>query len=416
MTTPNNYNFNPIVSELVTSALRLIGAVATGETPHDNEISEGIEALNYMVKDWQNEGIGLWLNKEVILFPELNEYAYSLGPTGDHASESFANTTLSALVASGASSITITSSTGFSDTYDVDGIITAVTPVGAGAITFDGVLVTDSIAYLPSTRKIVIASDGNDSGVTFGITGTDALGASQTETITGPNTTSVYSANEYKTVTSVSISGAGAGNITVGTVGDFVGIELDDGTLQWTNIVSAVSTTLTLLDVTTDAAASGNFVYSYTSKIQRPYSIIEIRRTDSCGNETSVDLVSRSEYMALNLKTGTGPLNQAWYDPQLTNGTLHIWQASNDVQDVIKFTSKTPLTDFDNLSDVSGFPQNALKALKYNLAVDLASEYGQNPLQAVQMEALRTKNNLVSFDVEDTSVFFGIDFSGRAVL
>lgn len=90
------------------------------------------------------------------------------------------------------------------------------TPAGAGALTINGALASGGVATIAAPSRITITSAGNDSGKTFVVTGTDAAGNAITETITGPNTTTVTSLLTYKTVTSVVISAAAAGAITVG--------------------------------------------------------------------------------------------------------------------------------------------------------------------------------------------------------
>ena len=119
---------------------------------------------------------------------------------------------------------------------DDNGICTAQTPAAAAALTINGALtetINGNAVYAPSqsstaatrntawARQIAIKSSGNDSGVTFTVTGTDVNGKALTETLTGPNAGSVYTAATlvglFRTVTKVEISGAGTGNIEVGT-------------------------------------------------------------------------------------------------------------------------------------------------------------------------------------------------------
>jgi len=65
----------------------------------------------------------------------------------------------------------------------------------------------------------LFTSAGNDSGITFTITGTDWNNNPVSEVLTGANATSVYTLYDYKTVTSVVASGASAGNVSIGTNG-----------------------------------------------------------------------------------------------------------------------------------------------------------------------------------------------------
>ena len=119
---------------------------------------------------------------------------------------------------------------------DTDGICASQTTSAAANMTLNGALtatINGNSVYAPSVsgtaatadgawaRKIGITSDGNDSGITFTITGTDVNGKALSETVTGPNSTTVYSTNStaanFKTVTKIATSAATTGNITIGT-------------------------------------------------------------------------------------------------------------------------------------------------------------------------------------------------------
>lgn len=101
------------------------------------------------------------------------------------------------------------------DDADTNLIAEAQTPLDAGNLT----LATTTLDY---ARQIGITSDDNDSGRTFTITGTDADGYSQTEEVTGPNATIAESAKYFKTITTIAVDAATAGEIIVGTVDELV--------------------------------------------------------------------------------------------------------------------------------------------------------------------------------------------------
>lgn len=91
------------------------------------------------------------------------------------------------------------------------------TPSGAGALTLNGALVSGGVATLDTARRILITCAGNETGKTFVLTGTAANGKVQAETLAGPNATTVQSTLDFKTITSITISAAAAGALTVGT-------------------------------------------------------------------------------------------------------------------------------------------------------------------------------------------------------
>ena len=98
-------------------------------------------------------------------------------------------------------------------------IRTASSISGAGNVTLNGSLVSSGTATLDQPRRVLFTSAGNDSGITFTVTGTDWNNSPVSETLTGANATTAYTVYDYKTVTSIVSSGASAGNVSIGTNG-----------------------------------------------------------------------------------------------------------------------------------------------------------------------------------------------------
>tara|TARA_Y100000114_G_C11759874_1_gene328939 strand:- start:2099 stop:2701 length:603 start_codon:yes stop_codon:yes gene_type:complete len=85
---------------------------------------------------------------------------------------------------------------------------------GAGNMTLAG---TASTFNGTNTASLVtFTSTGNISGVTFTVTGTDVNGDAQTEAVTGPNNTTVFSSKFFLTVTQIAASGAVGTNTSAG--------------------------------------------------------------------------------------------------------------------------------------------------------------------------------------------------------
>lgn len=103
---------------------------------------------------------------------------------------------------------------------DADGVCTSQTPASAGNLTINGAQASGGVASFTAARQITIASSSNISNRTFTITGTDAAGNAQVETITGPNNATVTTTSYFKTITQIAISGAAAGALTVGMNGN----------------------------------------------------------------------------------------------------------------------------------------------------------------------------------------------------
>lgn len=105
------------------------------------------------------------------------------------------------------------------DTADSDGLAQAQSLAGAGSLTLNGVLVSGGVGELDTARRVLITSVGNDSALTWTVTGTDRNGNSQTEDVAGASGAGVYTDLDFLTVTDISADGATAGNVTAGTNG-----------------------------------------------------------------------------------------------------------------------------------------------------------------------------------------------------
>jgi hypothetical protein len=92
-------------------------------------------------------------------------------------------------------------------TADPDGIVDFLNPTAAGTLSMSGALVSGGVATLDVARAVRITSTGNESGLTFTVSGTDHYGETMTEAITGPNATTADGVKAFKTVNSIHISG-----------------------------------------------------------------------------------------------------------------------------------------------------------------------------------------------------------------
>lgn len=109
-------------------------------------------------------------------------------------------------------------------TLTATGICVNATGVaGGGALSASGSLVSGGVATFDIPRNVTITSTGNNSTLSFTVTGTDQYGKAQTETITGPNATTVGGVKAFKTVSSVVSSTTIVATVSAGT-GDVYGL------------------------------------------------------------------------------------------------------------------------------------------------------------------------------------------------
>jgi hypothetical protein len=206
----------------------------------------------------------------------------------------------------------------------------------------------------------------------------------------------------------------GASSITVDSItgitnGQYLGIQLNDGTMQWTTVSGAPSGVIvTLAAVLTAAAAVDNVVFFYTSKISRPLEVIEARLQDKNGIDTPLLVQSRQDYIDLPLKSDSGKANMVSYDPQMVNGVLYVWSTTADVSDRIVMTLKRPVEDFVNATDTPDFPIEWAEALEGGLAERLGHKFHAPAQKKAELAALAKQrlDDAEWYDREKTSVYF----------
>lgn len=131
--------------------------------------------------------------------------------------------------------------------------------------------------------------------------------------------------------------------------------------------------------------------------------------------DTPVMVMSKQEYNVLGSKFSTGTANTILYDPRQLNGVLYVYltpdaNASANLQ--LHLVAQMPLGDISTSSSIPDFPNEWMNCLVWNLADQLALEYGvpMNARQEVAARALTYRTQLSDWDVEVSSSFFQPDF------
>lgn len=192
-------------------------------------------------------------------------------------------------------------------------------------------------------------------------------------------------AGDYVQTALTTAAALGASTIVVSSITGIataynIGVELDDGTIQWTTVNGAPSgSTVTLTATLTDSAAVGNFVLVYQSSLVRPVKILDARRYNLI---SAIDVplreMDRAEYMDMPNKTSTGAVNSFFYDRRggtNTTGLIYLWPSPETVEEVIKLTVARPIEDFTVAGDDADLPQEWIRAIEWGLADELADEY-----------------------------------------
>lgn len=191
-------------------------------------------------------------------------------------------------------------------------------------------------------------------------------------------------------------------------VGYNIGILQNDFTLHWSTITNIASLNITIADAITVNVDSNQAVYAYETKIKRPESVDSLRLKRNPGNEVPCVYLSRDTYFNIPVKYIAGSPNQYYYDKQLTYGTLYLWPTPNDASQTAKFTYQKQFFDFDTPTNDPDFPNEWIKTLYLNLAVDLAGFYGKadpNFMAILKAEAADSWTMAEGYDREDTSFY-----------
>jgi hypothetical protein len=314
MTTSPDFTYNR--NQIISRALRLVGATQSGETPGPQEVQDAVDALNALVSEWQATGLHLWKESEGVLFLQPGQIKYGLGGSA-----------------------------------------------------------TDQSAI--------------------------------TSTINASTTTAAVSAGNVIPVASVT----GIVN------GDNFGVMLASNILFWSTVTSIVGLNVHLAAPIPSAVNANAQTYDYTTRIIRPLRIIDARRYYIPSNiETPLNIMSRLDFREMPNKMSTGPINQFFYDPQLSTGFFWSWPAPPDSLSKVNFTWMEPIFNFNTAADQPDFPVEWYNCLVWNLAKEIMLEY-DIPIQRAQAIQIRAKESfdLVSgFDREPESFFFGVNFDQSA--
>ena len=83
--------------DIITRAMKDIGAIAAGEVPTADEAQDALDMLNDMCAQWSNENMMVFYRSEIIFQTTQNQVQYTIGPSGQMGATftgSIAGTTL----------------------------------------------------------------------------------------------------------------------------------------------------------------------------------------------------------------------------------------------------------------------------------------------------------------------------------
>lgn len=233
---------------------------------------------------------------------------------------------------------------------------------------------------------------------------------------TGDHCTNTYVQTTLSTDEAISSTSLSLTSTTGMSASDNIGIVLDDGTIHWTTISGAPGAPTTIATGLASAATSGNAVFAYTTKINRPQRIVDDAANwhSLAGNDTPARIVSREEYTRHPNKTTQGKIVEIFYDKQLANGVLKVWPTPDNATDVLQFWYERILEDFDASANTPDFAIEWTEALILGLATRMAPSYAGKTLSSVERQELKVAADTalmiaMNYDKEDVPVYFQPD-------
>lgn len=175
--------------------------------------------------------------------------------------------------------------------------------------------------------------------------------------------------------------------------------------------VSAIGTNTVTMSANASATPAINpDTISYTVPgdfaIARPVRITNAftRITVGAGNpeiqglDYQIRIIPRDKYTALGLKGIAGPWpTDLYFDPTYPYGNLYFYPNPSMAGQLHLWTD-TLLSDFANLTDSVNLPQGYARAIKTNLAIELAAEYGKAVSPTLLQRAREAKNLVKSLN------------------
>lgn len=117
MATSGLVSFDLTVIDIINKSFSKMGVKIAEQDISADELQDGIDSLNMMIKAWAAQGLHLWSKDEGIQFLDVGKTDYNLGPNGDEACQldDFISTTTTVDEISLSAIIEVTDSSGMLD-------------------------------------------------------------------------------------------------------------------------------------------------------------------------------------------------------------------------------------------------------------------------------------------------------------
>jgi hypothetical protein len=389
MTTSNEYRLDLTLNDVIFEAYDLLQVAADGETIVGGLFNRARDSVNIMLKLWESQGIHLWTMTEGSLFLQVER------DKNDFRLEGFEALTADASVVHLANEF-------------VQRTITADVAVSTL------LLPMEDVTNLTVGSQIGAINGDNDLDwyVVMEITGLNVTLSRPTDNALSSGTV-IYSYDyfNFSTLTAPELLGATVLDVvdtTIYNVGDSVLIHLTNNSTD-ERIISAVNqgaNTITITVGLTDAAGVGEEVVNITTRLQPAFKPVKrilndnVRRRESTNYEIPIVFQSRKDYFDLPNKNQPGTPIQAYYDRQIPQGVMYLWNSPSSAVSIINFTYERKIQVMTEATQTFDLPEDWYDAITYNLAKRLISKVGcsQERKADIVSAAQEYLDNALAFD------------------
>ena len=338
--------------DIISRALKDIGALEAGETPTTEAAQDAFDMLNDLIDQWSNEGMMVFNTTEII-FPLISgQIQYTIGPTPSTANY-----------------------IGAAISGTINGKILTVSGISSGAVALGQTLKGSGITSGTKIVQFLTGAGGNVNEV-----GTYQLNI--------PGTTVAPAFTGSISGTTLTVSAITAGYLGIGSVISGTGVTSGTTITAILNGSGGVGTYTVSASQTvgSEAMTASVIPIPITLYYQKPLTIdsayVRIN-TNSNGQpilngglDYQVGILALENYNQIGLKTLNGPWPKAlYYNPNADQGNLFVWP--NPSQGEMHLFSNTIFARYETLYDTIVLPQGYSMGLRWNLAERLMPMYGK---------------------------------------
>ncbi len=117
--------------------------------------------------------------------------------------------------------------------------------------------------------------------------------------------------------------------------------------------------------------------------------------------ERHMDIINENQYADIRVKQIQTQVPLVLYaENTFPNETINLWPVPSEAMNLVVYSQKA-MSSIAALNTVLAFPTGYNRALRFNLAVEYAAEYGKEPSMTVKETALESKTNIQRRNVKD---------------